>query len=116
MHASLAQRLAIEDHEEDAGFMAPDDRLTCHVHGRWIHQCASSPVHVNQVTRHRWCRDCQIPLDVVIDELARDVIMRCQRCGDGSSTATTRLTVACGKSLQAAAVEAGRISPLVACA
>ena len=49
---------------------APDDRLTCHVHGRWIHQCVASPVHVNPVTRHRWCRDCDTELGVVVDELA----------------------------------------------
>ncbi|WP_434442029.1 hypothetical protein [Lentzea sp. E54] len=116
MNATFAQRLVIEDRAEDAGFMAPDDRLTCHVHGRWIHQCVSSPVHVNQVTRHRWCRACRTPLGIVIDELTRDVLMRCQRCGEGGSAATTRLIAACRKSLRAATGEARHITPLAACA
>jgi uncharacterized paraquat-inducible protein A len=91
--------LAAEDRAEDAGQLDPDDRLTCHVHGRWIHQCVSSPVHVNPVTRHRWCRDCAAELTVAVDELARTVTMRCPRCGQGSSAATTRLMSACRASL-----------------
>jgi hypothetical protein len=95
----LAHWLAAEDQSEDAGRLAPDDRLTCHVHGRWIHQCVSSPVHVNPVTRHRWCRDCAAELTVAVDELARTVTMRCPRCNEGSSTATARLLSACRASL-----------------
>jgi hypothetical protein len=53
MIATLIATLVEEDHAEDDGVLAPDDRLTCHVHGRWIHQCVASPVHVNPVTRHR---------------------------------------------------------------
>ncbi|WP_329790569.1 hypothetical protein V1227_01410 [Lentzea sp. DG1S-22] len=75
MIATLIAALAEEDHAEDDGVLAPDDRLTCPVHGRWIHQCVSSPVHVNPVTRHRWCRGCDTPLGVVVDELAGDVSM-----------------------------------------
>jgi len=95
----LAHWLAAEDRAEDAGKLDPDDRLTCHVHGRWIHQCVSSPVHVNPVTRHRWCRDCAAELTVAVDELARTVAMRCPRCSQGSSAATTRLLAACRASL-----------------
>lgn len=116
MNATLAQRLVTEDHAEDSGSLAPDDRLTCHVHGRWIHQCVSSPTHVNQITRHRWCRDCHTELSVIVDELTRDVAMRCHRCGHGTSAATTRLVNACRKSLRAAAAETGRVTPLAACA
>jgi len=95
----VAHWLAAEDRAEDAGQLDPDDRLTCHVHGRWIHQCVSSPVHVNPVTRHRWCRDCAVELTVAVDELARTVTMRCPCCSQGSSTATTRLLAACRASL-----------------
>ncbi|GLZ33723.1 hypothetical protein Lesp02_59110 [Lentzea sp. NBRC 105346] len=100
MDATLADRLVFEDHAEDTGFLAPDDRLTCHVHGRWIHQCVSSPIHVNQVTRHRWCRDCRCELGVVVDELSGDVVMRCRRCGEGGSAATSRLVRACRAALE----------------
>ena len=101
MIATLIATLVEEDHAEDDGVLAPDDRLTCHVHGRWIHQCVSSPVHVNRVTRHRWCRGCDSALGVVVDEVARDVAMRCPRCGRGDSAATSRLTTACRASLAA---------------
>ncbi|TWP54326.1 hypothetical protein FKR81_01870 [Lentzea tibetensis] len=116
MNATLADRLVTEDRAEDVGLLDPDDRLTCHVHGRWIHQCVSSPLHINQITRHRWCRDCSTELGVVVDELSRDVAMMCRRCGGGGSAATSRLIAACRKSLRAVAVEAGRVSPLTACA
>ncbi|GAA1266273.1 hypothetical protein GCM10009609_31800 [Pseudonocardia aurantiaca] len=98
----LARWLAAEDRAEDAGRLDPDDRLTCHVHGRWIHQCVSSPVHVNPVTRHRWCRDCAAELTVAVDELAGTVTMRCPRCSQGSSAATARLSAACRASLSLA--------------
>jgi hypothetical protein len=98
---ALRARLVLEDRVEDTGELGADDRLTCHVHGRWIHQCVSSPIHVNQVTRHRWCRDCEMPVPVVIDELAGIVSMRCSRCGDGVSGPTARLVVACRASLRA---------------
>lgn len=94
-----ARRLAAEDRAEDAGQLHVDDRLTCHVHQRWIHQCVSSSAHVNQVTRHRWCRSCSTALTVVLDELAGTVTMRCSRCGDGTSAATTRLLAACRASI-----------------
>ncbi|MEV6715924.1 hypothetical protein AB0M48_28225 [Lentzea sp. NPDC051208] len=101
MIATLIATLVEEDRAEDDGVLAPDDRLTCHVHGRWIHQCVSSPVHVNPVTRHRWCRGCDSPLGVVVDELAGAVAMRCPRCGCGDSAATARLIAACRASIEA---------------
>jgi hypothetical protein len=91
--------LATEDDAEDMGLLAPDDRLTCHVHGRWIHQCVSSPLHVSPVTRHRWCRDCGVELSVAVDELDLVVSMSCPRCGHGESAATARLVTACNASL-----------------
>ncbi|SFW77114.1 hypothetical protein [Amycolatopsis australiensis] len=98
---SLPVLLATEDDAEDMGLLAPDDRLTCHVHGRWIHQCVASPAHVSPVTRHRWCRGCRTELAVAVDELTLRVTMTCPRCGHGSSPATTRLTAACRASLAA---------------
>ncbi|MFC0110559.1 hypothetical protein [Kibdelosporangium aridum] len=102
MTAALVGRLAAEDEAERAERLSPDDRLTCHVHGKWIHQCVSSPLHAHPVTRHRWCRDCAMVLTVTVDELARTVAMRCPRCGGGSSAATVRLLAACQASLAAA--------------
>lgn len=98
----LAYQLVAEDDAEDNGRLHPDDRLTCHVHGRWIHHCVTSPVHINPVTRHRWCRDCRQALVVMIDELAQHATMHCPGCGNGSSTATTRLLAACRSSMTAA--------------
>ncbi|KAF0966636.1 hypothetical protein MLGJGCBP_00185 [Rhodococcus sp. T7] len=94
-------RLAGEDAAEEALRLVPDDRVTCPLHHRWIHQCVASPAHINAVTRHRWCRRCAVPLPVVIDEIAGTATIVCPRCGDGSSPATTRLITACRASLAA---------------
>jgi hypothetical protein len=96
---AVAYWLAAEDQAEDAGRLDADDRLTCHVHGRWIHECVSSRVHVNPVTRHRWCRGCETELTVAVDELTRTVTMQCPRCNEGCSAATARLLRACRASL-----------------
>ena len=103
--ANLTTRLRTEDHLEQAGRLPGDRRLTCPVHRRWIHDCVSSPVHVNQVTGHRWCRACAEPLNVAVDQLTRTVDMACPECGDGRSAATARLVAACKASL---AAESGR--------
>lgn len=95
----LSDHLAREDAAEDARTLSPDDRTTCPLHRRWIHQCVASPTHVNAVTRHRWCRQCAVPLTVTVDEIARTVTMVCPSCGDGGSPATTRLVSACCASL-----------------
>jgi hypothetical protein len=97
----LAVRLIKEDTDEDAGRLDPDDRLTCHMHGRWIHQCVSSAAHVNRITRHRWCRDCETELTVAVDELSGTVEMSCPKCEKGLSAATNRLLAACQRSLAA---------------
>ncbi|WP_204164873.1 hypothetical protein [Rhodococcus oxybenzonivorans] len=91
--------LASEDAAEDDLRLAPDDRVTCPLHHRWIYRCVASPAHINAVTRHRWCRSCAVPLPVVIDEIAGTVTIVCTRCGDGGSPATTRLIAACRASL-----------------
>lgn len=96
---TLDRRLSEEDRAEDNGLIDPDDRLTCHLHGKWIHQCVSSSAHVNQVTRHRWCRSCSTVLTAVVDELSATVLMSCPRCGDGRSAATYRLLAACRASI-----------------
>lgn len=98
---TLPVLLAMEDDAEDVGRLSPDDRLTCHVHSRWIHQCVASPMHVNPVTRHRWCRPCATELTVAVDELSGDVTMSCPRCGHGESAASARLIAACRASLVA---------------
>jgi hypothetical protein len=107
---ALARRLVTEDRAEDAGLLHPDDRLTCHVHGRWIHQCVASSTHVNQVTRHRWCRACESVVTVVVDEVARTVLMACPRCGNGRSAATKRLMKACSTSISFSDVRFGHLS------
>jgi len=38
----LARTLTAEDRQEYAG-LNPFERLTCHVHRRWLHDCVSSP-------------------------------------------------------------------------
>lgn len=96
---TLGDRLAWEDAAEDARRLSPDDRTTCPLHRRWIHHCVASPTHVNAVTRHRWCRQCAVPLTVTVDEIAQTVTMVCPSCGDGGSPATTRLVSACCASL-----------------
>lgn len=98
---SLAVRLAVEDRAELAGRLPVDSRVTCAVHRRWMHHCVSSPVHVNQVTGHRWCRSCSEALTVAVDELNRTVAMSCPTCGDGHNSASDRLVVACLGSLAA---------------
>ncbi|HET6286215.1 MAG TPA: hypothetical protein VFG15_05640 [Amycolatopsis sp.] len=104
---TLPVLLAMGDDAEDVGRLAPDDRLTCHVHGRWIHQCVASPLHVNPITRHRWCRSCATALSVSVDELSGDVTMSCPGCGHGESAASAKLIVACRASLAAARRHSG---------
>jgi hypothetical protein len=98
---NLARRLAVKDSAELAGRLPADSRLTCSVHRRWIHHCVSSPVHVNQVTGHRWCRDCAAELTVAVDELCRTVTMACPSCGNGGGPSSDRLVNACLGSLVA---------------
>jgi hypothetical protein len=103
---ALAAQLTFEDYAEDAVRLAPDDRITCPLHRKWIHQCVASPTHVNRVTSHRWCRHCALPLAVAIDEVALTVTMRCPGCGGGNSPATARVLTACRTSLARSKVRA----------
>ena len=95
----LAAKLAAEDAAVESG-LSPFERLTCAAHRRWIHQCIASPQHVSPVTGHRWCRDCQFPLTVVVDELTGDATMTCPRCQHTPQNIATRQIVrACRASL-----------------
>jgi hypothetical protein len=100
----LARTLSTEDRSEVEGGLDPLERITCWTHRRWLHQCVSSPLHVIQVTGHRWCRDCSCPVSVAVDELIGDIRLTCPRCGHTPDTRATRQTVrACRASLAAAA-------------
>jgi hypothetical protein len=97
----LAECLASEDAAVEAG-ASPFERLTCPMHRRWLHRCISSPQHVIPVTGHRWCRECQSPATVTVDELDGDVAVACPRCHrvpDG--IATRQIVGACRASLSA---------------
>jgi len=106
----LAEWLAFEDTAEELGQLSPDDRLTCHVHRRWIHSCVASPIHINPVTRHRWCRVCAQPLTVTLDEATTTMTMYCMSCGDGVSAATARVLAACRASMVIADTRRSHIS------
>jgi hypothetical protein len=97
----LAAVLAAEDAAEDDG-LNPLERLTCHVHRRWVHQCVSSDLHANPVTRHRWCRDCETAANVAVDELTGAVRITCPRCGRTPECPATRQIIrTCKASLAA---------------
>ena len=98
----LAARLSAEDRAEARG-LDPFDRLTCRTHRHWVHSCVSSAAHVVVVTGHRWCRDCERPVPVVVDELAGEIRMCCPSCGRfPDSPANRQLLRACRRSLAAA--------------
>ena len=97
----LAATLAAEDSAEQDG-ADPLERSTCWTHRRWLYQCVSSPLHVIQVTGHRWCRDCACAVDVAVDELTWAVRLSCPRCGRSPQTRATRQLVrACRAGLAA---------------
>jgi len=85
----LAARLSEEDAAEARG-LDPFERVTCGIHRRWLHQCISSPLHVVAVTGYRWCRDCECPVDVAVDELTRTVRLRCPGCGRAPDSPAAR--------------------------
>jgi hypothetical protein len=106
----LAATLSMEDQAELTDGLDPLERTTCWTHRRWLHQCVSSPLHVIQVTGHRWCRDCTSAVSVAVDELAGDVALHCPRCHRTPDTRATRQIVrACRASLAACAE--GRANP-----
>ncbi|WP_431876027.1 hypothetical protein [Amycolatopsis sacchari] len=97
----LAARLAAEDSAEAAG-LDPFERLTCRTHRHWLHQCIGSAAHVVVVTGHRWCRGCERPAAVVVDELAGAVRLFCPSCGRFPDSPANRQVVrACVRSLAA---------------
>jgi hypothetical protein len=102
----LASALSIEGQMEADGELDPLERTTCWTHRRWLHQCVSSPLHVIQVTGHRWCRDCSCPVTVAVDELVGDVSLTCPRCGrTPNNRASRQLLRACRASFAAATEE-----------
>lgn len=106
-YADVADRsLAVLRHAEDAAEengLDPFERITCRLHRRWIHQCVHSPARVVPITGHRWCRDCECPASISVDQLLGDVVIRCTRCLRVPATAATRQLVrACPASLAAA--------------
>lgn len=88
----LADRLATEDAAVEAG-LSPFERLTCPAHRRWLYRCIASPQHALPTTGHRWCRDCDVPATVAVDELSGDVTVTCPRCGRMPNTIATRQIV-----------------------
>ncbi len=85
----LEATLRTEDSAEEAG-LSPFERVTCPVHRRWIHQCIASPMHVIELTGHRWCRDCRSAATVAVDELTATVSVTCPRCGRNPNNSATR--------------------------
>ncbi len=85
----LEATLYAEDRAEEAG-LSPFERVTCPVHRRWIHQCIASPMHVIELTGHRWCRDCRSAATVAVDELSATVSVTCPRCDQSPNSSATR--------------------------
>lgn len=97
----LAATLAAEDAAESAG-ADPLERLTCRTHRRWVHQCVHSPQHVIVVTGHRWCRSCEHPADVAVDELTWTVSVTCPKCRRSpQGNATRQIARTCRASMAA---------------
>ncbi len=97
----LAAILAAEDTAQEHG-LSPHTRTTCYVHRCWVHQCVSDPLHVIVVTGHRWCRRCECPVDVDVDESAPGSIrLSCDRCGEPDSAANREVLSSCRTSLAA---------------
>jgi hypothetical protein len=98
----LASKLTAEDCQEYAG-LNPFERQTCHVHRRWLHDCVSSPAHVNMISGHRWCRSCETAANVSIDHVTGAANVLCPRCQcSPNSLATRQIIRACKASLAAA--------------
>lgn len=98
----LAAVLSGEDVAQEHG-LDPHTRSTCYVHRCWAHQCVFAPLHAIVATGHRWCRQCDCAVDVVVDETTtRSVRLRCPLCGVDPDTAANRqLVSACQASIAA---------------
>jgi hypothetical protein len=106
----LAAKLMVEDRAEERDGLSPHERLTCHTHRRWVHECISSPLHVIVITGHRYCRRCEREAAVAVDELAGTVRVSCVRCHRvPDSPATRQIVRTCRASL--AAAREGRNAP-----
>ncbi|MFC0111356.1 hypothetical protein [Kibdelosporangium aridum] len=107
----LASILAAEDTAERYG-LTQYARSTCAVHRCWLHQCIAEPVHVSAATGHRWCPECECPVEVDIDEAGMgSVRLHCSRCGLlPDTTANREVLLACRTSLSA--MHAGRRAAL----
>ncbi|MEU5846230.1 hypothetical protein [Saccharopolyspora shandongensis] len=86
----LANTLVREDAAVEREELSPHERLSCHVHRRWAHECISSPAHVIAVTGHRWCRSCEAEASVAVDEVSGAVSVVCTRCRTTPDSAATR--------------------------
>jgi hypothetical protein len=109
----LAVTLTCEDAAEERGSLSPHARATCPFHRRWLHQCVASPAHAIPVSGHRWCRSCNRPVDVAVDELDGTVSLTCPRCRRfPDTTANRELVRSCEASLAAARPARRRLTPL----
>lgn len=104
----LADTLILEDAAEEREELSALDRISCHVHRRWAHECISSPAHVIIVTGHRWCRRCEAEASVAVDEVSGSVNVTCTRCGRSPDTAATRQILRTCRASLAAALDSRR--------
>lgn len=104
----LADMLIIEDAAEDRAELSALERISCHLHRRWAHECISSPMHVIAVTGHRWCRRCEAEATVAVDELTGDVDVVCTRCRKSPATPATRQIVRTCRASLAVVIESRR--------
>ncbi|MGH3450665.1 MAG: hypothetical protein ACRDQW_08015 [Haloechinothrix sp.] len=101
--AHLPATLFAEDNAEEQLGLSPHERRTCPVHRRWLYECVSSPEHAIRVTGHRWCRRCDRPLAVAVDELGGTVTFSCTQCRRFPDSAANRQILrSCRASMQAA--------------
>jgi hypothetical protein len=66
---------------EEQCALPPHDRVTCHLHQRWLHERVASPLHAIAVTGHRWCPTCQCTVKLAVDVLAGSCGCCCRSCG-----------------------------------
>ncbi|MGW3470425.1 hypothetical protein ACWDKQ_18645 [Saccharopolyspora sp. NPDC000995] len=104
----LAHTLILEDAMEEREEISAHERITCHVHRRWAHECIASPMHVIPVTGHRWCRRCEAEASVAVDEVTGSVTVVCTRCRQSLETAATRQVIRTCRASLAAAHESRR--------
>jgi hypothetical protein len=96
----LATMLLREDFAEESGSLDPMDRVTCRLHGRWLHSCVGSASHANPATGHRWCRRCGQIAVTAVDELTSEITIRCDRCGrQPGGRANRQLVELCRRSM-----------------